>query len=138
MSKLIQKRPPPKKQVVYTPPDLLKVNEKDPNYTYRWIKIGDHVQIYGGQDVRGWELVRRGNSEKVLEGLLSEFSVTSLDSTYRLGDLVLARMPKEKVEARNLAYLEKNRTQMKAIKDPKKDTGVDRNKFHGSVEITNT
>ena len=139
MSKLIQKRGSPKKQVKYTPPDLLKVNDKDPNFTYRWIKIGANVPIYGGQDVRGWELVRRGNSEKALDGLLSEFSVTALDSTFRVGDLVLARMPKENAEARNAAYLERNRTQMKAIQDPKRKVdSLDRDKFQGNVDITQT
>ncbi len=139
MSRLIQERRSPKKQTKYTPPDLLKVNEKDPRFTYRWIKIGSNVPIYGGQDVRGWELVRRKDTDKVLDGLLSDFSVTALDSTIRIGDLVLAKMPKETAEERNEMYLERNRTQVNALKDPKREVDkVDRNKFQGSVEITRT
>lgn len=144
MSKLITERRSPKKQTKFTPPDLLKVPEvvkqRYPNSTLRWIKIGANVPIYGGQDVRGWELVHRDkDTDRKLEGLLSEFSVTALDSTYRIGDLVLAHMPKDRAEERNLAYLERNRTQTAAIQDPKRTVdALDRNKFQGDVEISRT
>lgn len=119
-------------------PDLLYVNERDPNFTYRWIKVSDRTPIYGGIDPRGWEIVRRkqvnGNAE--LTGTLSQFSQQTLDSTFRIGDLILARMPKEKAQERKDAYLERNRLQVEAIKDPKRFVSRQhREGMQGSVEV---
>ena len=141
MSSLKTVRPSPRKQTKYSPPDFLKVpdgiRERYPTHTLRWIKISDRANIYGGKDYRGWELVHRDSqNDKLLSGVLSEFSVQGLDSTYRIGDLILARMPKDVAEARNEMYVERNRLQMNAIKDPKHQLDeLDRNKFQGNVDI---
>jgi len=120
-------------------PDLLHVNERDHNFTYRWIRISDRTPIYGGIDPRGWEIVRKKQvTENVeLTGTLSTFSQHTLDSTFRVGDLILARMPKEKAKERKDAYLERNRLQVEAIKDPKRFVSRQyREGMQGSVEVT--
>ncbi len=130
----------PKKNVSsFSPPDLLKVNAKDPNFKYRWIRPTDRMNFFNGMDIRGWEVVRWGSkgleSNEALKGMLSQFSSTDLGSLVRTGDLVLARMPKQKAEERNAYYLEKARQQVSQIKNPKRNISPDKqDAFLGQAE----
>lgn len=113
------------KKTKFAPPDLLRVNEKDPRYTYRWIHTTDKMNFYNGVENRGWEIVRWGSksSENNIElmGLFSQFAPQTVGSIMRTGDLILARMPKEKAKERNEYYLSLARKQVADIKDPKRD-----------------
>lgn len=108
------------KKYTYAPPDLLAVNQKDPKYTYHWIKPNDRMNFIDGKEVRGWEIVRWGaidtESNEPLMGILSQFGVKTLGSIIRTGDLILARMPNEMANARNEFYLNKNQVAKESIK----------------------
>jgi len=67
--------------------DVLDVQGKDPKYSYRWLNT--HKQNLATKKARGWEVV---NDPKI-----KTFSGTP-DSTHQIGDMVLARMPKEQYE----------------------------------------
>lgn len=131
---------PTKKKVSFSPPDLLKVNNADPNYTYRWISASNKVNFWNGQDSRGWEIVRWGSKNqednKELNGLLSQFAPTAVGSIVRVGEhLVLARMPKERADAIKEHYVEKSRQRVRAVTQPKRDISAeDQGQFLGDVK----
>ena len=67
--------------------DIHFVGNKDPNFVYRWLNT--HKQNLETKKIRGWEIVQ-DKSIKTLDG--------SGESTHKIGDLILARMPKGKYE----------------------------------------
>ena len=68
--------------------DVHHVEGKDPNFEYRWINTRkENLEM---KKIRGWEVESGKAKIKTLSG--------SLDSTHTLGDLILAKMPKEKYE----------------------------------------
>lgn len=100
----------------YRPPDPLTVENKDPNFSYRWVRT-DRLTNDGG-DRRGWEPVRTGNSSGECGDIRSGLAGPGLDSTIRSNELTLARQEKAKAEARNAYYRRKNdvRMEMMSIK----------------------
>lgn len=85
---------PSKKQIENQSKDILGrdldihyVGNKDPNFVYRWLNT--HKQNLETKKARGWEIVQDKNI-KTLSG--------SDGSTHQIGDLILARMPREKYE----------------------------------------
>jgi hypothetical protein len=137
MSKLITKRPAPSKQSKFKPKDKLHVEGQDDNFKYRWIRVRPDAPIFGGKDVRDWEVAREGEIEVEK---LSPFAITPLDSTRRQGDLVLARMPRDLADERNLYYQEKAKLQREAARKPAEMgevRGSDRKYFTGSLEDDN-
>lgn len=67
--------------------DISRIHGKDPNFAYRWINT--HKQNLSMKKSRGWEVVS--------DPKIKSFSGTP-DSTHQIGDLVLARMPRDKYE----------------------------------------
>lgn len=67
--------------------DITRIHGGDPNFVYRWINT--HKQNLATKKARGWE--------PVSDPKIHSFSGTP-DSTHQIGDVVLARMPKEKYD----------------------------------------
>ena len=139
----MQLKPQTPKKSKYSPPDLLAVNNKDPKFSYRWIKPHDRMNFYSGQENRGWEIVRfgtKGTEDNLeLQGLFSQFAVSAAGTVIRCGDLILARMPKEKAEERNEHFAEKSRQQVKTIQNAKRNISSNMDQFTGEkVETWNS
>lgn len=125
-SRLVIERKAPAKQRTYRPPSLLDVQNKDPNFTYRWVRYDDKTIFMGGKDHRGWEIVRAGadsgeKSDTDFTGSLNQFSQSALGSIIRRGGLILARMPKEDADARNEYFAELAARQVAQYDDPRQD-----------------
>lgn len=122
----------------FTPPDLMKVNNADPKFTYRWISPHKNTRTFmNGKDERGWEVVRFGSKAEensALTGLFSQFSNQAVGSFVQIGDLILARMPKGEADSRNEFYREKAKRQLEQIKNPlRKVSDKDKDKFVGDT-----
>jgi hypothetical protein len=104
--------------------NILDVNQRDEAYRYRWLS---HQKINQQNNTRGWEVVNNLNKKNEGVNQSKNFlnSVSSLDSTMRVGDLVLARMPKEMAESRNQYYRKRYSTgkQIESLKAAQKGTG---------------
>ena len=96
----------------YKPVDMMSINEKDPNFAYRFIRT-DRVDGQG-RDPRGWEVVKAGNSSGETSDA-KKVTGAGLDSTVRSGELALARMPKEQADARNEYYKRKNDVRVEMV-----------------------
>lgn len=97
----------------FRPPDPLTVENRDPNFAYRWIRT-DRLTNDGG-DRRGWEPVRTGNTSGERGDMRSGLAGQGLDSTVRSNELTLARQEKEKAMARNAYYRRKNDVRMEMM-----------------------
>ena len=75
------------KEVFLEGNDITEVKGKDPAFEYRWLNT--HKQNLEMKKARGWEVV---NDAKI-----KSFSGTP-DSSHQIGDMLLARMPKEKYD----------------------------------------
>jgi len=109
----------------YKPVDLLEVRNRDERYEYRWIntkKLQDNSCI----DPREWEVERKtystGVSSDQEKGFLDK--AHSLDGTIRVGDLVLAKMSKEKAQARKEHYKQKLRQREEIMNVKRKIQGL--------------
>lgn len=109
----------------FKPVDMMSINDKDPNFAYRFIKT-DRVDGMG-RDPRGWETVRANNTSGETSDA-AKVTGGGLDSTVRSGELALARMPKEQAEARNEYYKRKNDIRVEMI-NMQRDGN-----FEGSIE----
>lgn len=85
--------------------DITRIHGRDPNFEYRWINT--HKQNLATKKARGWEVV---NDPKI-----QSFS-GSADSTHQIGDVVLARMPKDKYEKMMKEKAQLGEARRKAIK----------------------
>jgi hypothetical protein len=85
--------------------DISRIEGKDPNFAYRWINT--HKQNLATKKSRGWEVVS--------DMKIKSFSGTP-DSTHQIGDLVLARMPKDKYEKMMKAKSDLDQNRRKAVK----------------------
>ncbi len=85
--------------------DITRIQGKDPNFAYRWINT--HKQNLSTKKARGWEVVS--------DPKIKSFSGTP-DSTHQIGDVVLARMPKDKYDKMMNDRRELGQTRRKAIK----------------------
>jgi len=85
--------------------DILSVQNKDPNFTYRWVNT--HKQNLEMKKVRGWEVVNDKN--------IKSFT-SSTDSSHTLGDVVLCKMPKAKYEKMMRDRRELGEARRKAVK----------------------
>lgn len=85
--------------------DPLAVKNKDPKYHYRWLRK-DKLNMARKVDFLGYEVVQGGEEKSVL----SESRVTAKGadtSGIEVGDLVLARIPKEQHEQYRAANKER-------------------------------
>lgn len=104
--------------------NILDVHNKEDAYKYRWLS---RAKIDQQQNTRGWEVVT--NLSKKNEGVNQPKnflnSVSPLDSTMRVGDLVLARMPVEMADSRNKYFRKRYSTskQIESLKSTQQGTG---------------
>ncbi len=107
------------KEEGFQPPNALEFAGGDKRYAYRWVKENS-INARSGRDVRGWEKVTDTTSagESVTESGLAD---KGLDGSIKTGDLVLARMSKERAEKRNRYYRERQLSKMQVINQFGKD-----------------
>lgn len=104
--------------------NILEVHNKEDAYKYRWLSQN---KINQQNNTRGWEVVT--NLTKKSEGINQSKnflnSVNPLDSTMRVGDLVLARMPVEMADSRNKYFRKRFSTgkQIESLKSAQEGTG---------------
>lgn len=87
---------------VIAPIDQLKIDNPDPAYVYGWLDTGDPataIKIRRGI----WEPVK----EEELGGMSVPYHTGSEDGYVHVRELILVRMPREKWEAVEKAYLAK-------------------------------
>jgi len=92
--------------------DVLDVQGKDPKFAYRWLNT--HKQNLAMKKARGWEVVS--------DSKIKTFSGTS-DSTHHIGDMILARMPKERYEKMMRAKKEIGEARRRAQKEEFREEG---------------
>jgi len=92
--------------------DVLDVQGKDPKFSYRWLNT--HKQNLATKKARGWEVVN-DSKIKTLSG--------TPDSTHHIGDMVLAKMPKEKYDKMMKEKKELGDSRRKSQKEEFRDEG---------------
>jgi len=94
--------------------DLFYLNKKDPKYQYRFLRAEDKnlSRKTSGllTDLGGWQLVQR---DHLIRMGIKETEM--IDGLYRVGDLVLAFMPKELYEKKEKFKNEKANAPMNAV-----------------------
>jgi hypothetical protein len=89
--------------------DPLAVKNKDPNYHYRWLRK-DNLNMARKTGYLGYEVVSGGEERSVLMANTPMKKPTDVASQVEVGDLVLARIPKELHEQ----YRDLNKERIKA------------------------
>jgi hypothetical protein len=74
--------------------DPLAVKNKDPNFHYRWIRK-DKLNMARKVDYLGYEVCKSGEEQSVLAHNTPIKKAANVDGTIEVGDLVLAKIPKE-------------------------------------------
>lgn len=99
----------------FKPTKVLDVKNVDKRFRYRWVRE-KNVNPLTGKDDRGWEKVTQlensGEKGNVSSGIVDK----SLDGSIRANELVLARMSKERAEARTKYYRDRNDARVNMIK----------------------
>jgi hypothetical protein len=96
-------------KATFKPVDPLTVRNADERYSYRWLNKAKLAKN-GGQNADGWEVdTSFGDNVEKAENKGFLDSSHSVDGTVTSGDLILARMPKERAEARNEYYQKKQK-----------------------------
>jgi len=103
--------------------DMFEVTNKKPGYTYRLLNINS--RNLAAKQRKGYEIVKDNDPEKLtLRDNTPIKKGSDLDSTQRLNDVILARIPNdrlEKIRATNQALI-KRQSQM-ILQDFDRDTG---------------
>jgi hypothetical protein len=89
--------------------DPLAVKNKDPNYHYRWIRK-DKLNMARKVDFLGYRVCDGGEEKSVLAENTPIKKGADVDGTVEVGDLVLAKIPKELHER----YRQINKDKIKA------------------------
>ena len=90
--------------------DPLHVANKDPNYHYRWIRK-ERLNMARKRDFLGYEIVQGGAEEGVCKDNTPMKAGESVVGQVEVGDLVLARIPKELHEE----YRRRNKAKIDAL-----------------------
>ena len=91
--------------------DPLTVNGKDPRYHYRWLRK-EKLNMSRKQDFLGYEVVPAGEGQSSFAGEGTPLKGgESVERTIEVGDLVLARIPKELHEE----YRKRNKAKIDAL-----------------------
>jgi len=90
--------------------DPLTVKNKDPNYHYRWLRK-EKMNMTRKRDFLGYEVVQSGPEEGVCSDNTPLKAGESIVGTVEVGDLVLARIPKELHEE----YRKRNKEKINAL-----------------------
>ena len=95
----------------WEPSSVLHVQGKDPRFNYRWISK-DNVDK---RLAEGWEIVKGTTPDSAKGKSLTLADGRSVDSVTSVRNLILARMPKEKAEARNKYYEKMSQDSIDAV-----------------------
>lgn len=90
--------------------DPLKVDNKDPNYHYRWLRK-EKLNMARKRDFLKYEIVQGGPEEGVCKDNTPIKTGEAIVGAVEVGDLVLARIPKELHEA----YRKRNKEKIDAL-----------------------
>jgi len=90
--------------------DPLAVENKDPNYHYRWLRK-ERLNMARKRDFLGYEIVNGGAEEGVCKDNTPMKAGESVVGQVEVGDLVLARIPKELHEE----YRRRNKQKIDAL-----------------------
>lgn len=90
--------------------DPLKVENKDPNYHYRWLRK-EKLNMARKRDFLKYEVVQGGPEEGVCKDNTPIKTGEAIVGAVEVGDLVLARIPKELHEA----YRKRNKEKIDAL-----------------------
>ena len=90
--------------------DPLHVENKDPNYHYRWLRK-ERLNMARKRDFLGYEVVQGGPEEGVCKDNTPMKAGESVVGQVEVGDLVLARIPKELHEE----YRRRNKAKIDAL-----------------------
>jgi hypothetical protein len=91
--------------------DPLKVENKDPNFHYRWLRK-EKLNMTRKTDFLGYEVVKAGGPEKSFASENTPLKGgETVERNIEVGDLVLARIPKELHEA----YRKRNKAKIDAL-----------------------
>lgn len=77
----------------WSPPRVLEVGGKDPNYHYRWVREDNYHKAVA----EGGVPVKSGGKETIL-------TKTEPDSVYKYRSLILMKFPRDQREQRNKYY----------------------------------
>ena len=88
----------------------LKVDNKDPNYHYRWLRK-ERLNMDRKTRFLGYEVVQGSPEKGVSKDNTPLKTGASVDTTVEVGDLVLARIPKELHEE----YRKRNKAKIDAL-----------------------
>lgn len=91
-----------KGNATWRPARRLDVNDKNPNFAYRWLDSRDPGNIEKKQ-AEGWQVVSKLTSDKSVPA----DGTTAPTTLLGVRELTLGRMPKDMAEARN-AYFQKD------------------------------
>lgn len=92
----------------------MEINPKllDPKFKYSWVLDEKKAQVvFRGEDM-GYETAKVSEHPQ-----LKDDPRVGADGTFRLGDLVLMRCPKEKYEVREKDRMDRNKKRVAAIKE---------------------
>lgn len=108
----------------FKPVRILDIHDKDDRYEYRWLNVAK-LEKNGWRDLNGWEVIRNVDSSSARVNSVQSLGdkVHPLDGAVRTGDLVLARMPKQRALSRRDYYrkrslMRQELIQMKKQLDP--------------------
>jgi len=118
----------------FRPRNRLEVLEKDPTKSYRWVNVAE-FEKNAFTHRSGWELCHTLNSKAESNDNNGLKKVTPLDGTKRVGDLVLAQMPKEVADQRNEYYRSKHRLREEPLKIRNALMQIDR-RTQPEIELT--
>jgi len=90
--------------------DPLEVNNKDPNYHYRWLRK-EKLNLQRKTGFLKYEIVKGGQEETICGDNTPLKAGEQVAGTVEVGDLVLARIPKEKHEE----YRRQNQAKINAL-----------------------
>jgi len=119
--------------------DPLHVKNKDPNYHYRWLRK-ERLNLTRKRDFLKYEIVQNGPEEGVCSDNTPMKAGESVAGTVEVGDLVLAKIPKElhaEYRRRNKAKIDAMATGVSATFKNAVATGFEEHKdvpgYAGSV-----
>jgi hypothetical protein len=118
-------------------PDRFHVPDADPNFQYRWLNTREENLVEACNYI-GWELVH-GPSENPLDPMAGQSTDSPHGGVTRTrGDVVLARMPKEKFEREVLGEIQEREKRMYGAYDSMISQSNDRmRKIAASHGMTN-
>jgi hypothetical protein len=90
--------------------DPLRVDNKDPNYHYRWLRK-EKLNMARKRDFLKYEIVDGSKEQGVCGSNTPLPTAAPVDGTVEVGDLVLARIPKELHEE----YRKRNKEKINAL-----------------------